>query len=99
MLNAVQRVTVTAGILIGTAIGIPAGMIASPAAYAALIEEDSPNWDCRTQGNRVCGPDNTQGVAAACYSDRGVIVALWPCHVVVNASTGEGDVYTGLAVA
>jgi hypothetical protein len=26
------------------------------------IEEDDPRWDCRTMGNRECGPDNAQGV-------------------------------------
>jgi len=29
---------------------------------ATVIEEDSPGWDCRIHGNRVCGPDNAQGV-------------------------------------
>ena len=27
-----------------------------------VIEEDSPAWDCRVDGNRICGPDNAQGV-------------------------------------
>ena len=71
------------------AIGILAtGVVAASAlvitADAAPVYEDSPAWDCVTMGNRVCGPTNTQGVAAGCYNDAGDIVALWPCHVVVN---------------
>lgn len=56
--------------------------------------EDSPAWDCVTMGNRVCGPTNVQGKTAACYDDGGVIVALWPCRVVVNQD-GSSDVFEG----
>ena len=30
--------------------------------------EDSPGWDCRIHGNRVCGPGNAQNVPAGDYS-------------------------------
>lgn len=41
--------------------------------------EDSPQWSCVDDGNRVCGPNNAEGQPAACYDDGGVIVAYWPC--------------------
>ena len=49
-------------------------------AWAAVPDEDSPEWSCVDDGNRVCGPDNDEGKPAACYDDGGVIVALWPCE-------------------
>jgi hypothetical protein len=24
--------------------------------YSTVIQEDDPRWDCRTMGNRICGP-------------------------------------------
>ena len=33
-----------------------------------IIMEDDPRWDCRTMGNRICGPTNSQGVPAGGYS-------------------------------
>lgn len=36
---------------------------------APVIEEESPQWDCRTMGNLVCGPDNAQGVTPGDYSN------------------------------
>ncbi|OBC03354.1 hypothetical protein A5784_14035 [Mycobacterium sp. 852013-50091_SCH5140682] len=99
MLTATQRVAFAAGLFVGVALGIPAGAIvvgtaqAEPVAQA--IEEDQPGWDCRTMGNRICGPDNAQGLAAACYNDQAEVVAPWPCHLVVNPATGDADVYEG----
>ena len=29
-----------------------------------IIYEDDPRWDCRTMGNRICGPTNAQSVPA-----------------------------------
>ncbi|KAB7761776.1 hypothetical protein [Mycolicibacterium mucogenicum] len=93
-----QRFTLAAGIVIGAALGLPAGaIISAPPASAAPVQEDQPGWDCVFDGNRICGPGNTQGVAAGCYNDRGALVAPWPCHIVTNAA-GEADVYTGPAV-
>jgi hypothetical protein len=34
----------------------------------ARVTEDSPSWDCRRDGNRICGPGNAQGVPAGNYS-------------------------------
>ena len=30
----------------------------------------SPQWDCTTMGNRICGVGNAQGVPAGDYSQR-----------------------------
>ena len=60
------------------------------------LQEDDPGWSCVDDGNRICGPGNPQGAPAGCYDDGGVLVAAWPCHVVVDAN-GDGDVYEGLA--
>lgn len=60
------------------------------------ITEDDPRWNCTTMGNRICGPNNANGVTAGCYSDTGSApVHLWPCHVVVNPD-GSSDVWEGL---
>lgn len=59
------------------------------------ITEDDPRWSCVDDGNRICGPGNIEHQPAGCYDDGGVIVAPWPCHVVVNAD-GSSDVYEGL---
>ncbi len=58
------------------------------------IGEDESGWDCRADGNRMCGPGNSQGVISGCYDDAGALVSVWPCHVVVNAD-GSADVYEG----
>ena len=55
------------------------------------ISDDDPSWSCVDDGNHVCGPDNVEGKPAACYDDGGVIVALWPCHV-VEIGNGQTDV-------
>lgn len=88
-----------AGIVIGAALGIPAGAIISsaPAIAAPAVTEDSPAFDCIFDGNRICGPGNAQGAAAGCYNDHAALVAPWPCHIVVNPD-GSSDVYTGPAV-
>lgn len=57
------------------------------------LQEDDPGWSCVDDGNRVCGPGNEQGVPAGCYDEGGVLVAVWPCYVVVNPD-GSSDVYT-----
>lgn len=86
--------TLAAGVLIGAALGIPIGPALIAQAQAAPME-DEPGWSCVDNGNRICGPNNAEGKPAACYDDGGVIVAPWPCHVVVDPATGEADVYTG----
>lgn len=97
MRTTATRTTFAAGILIGAAFGLTAGPLITPAnaTPAGQTQEDDPGWDCRVNGDRQCGPTNAQGVEAGCYSDTGALVAVWPCHVVVNPATGEGDVYEG----
>lgn len=48
-------------------------------ALAAPIDEDDLQWSCVDDGNRVCGPGNSNGVPAGCYDDGGVLFAVWPC--------------------
>jgi len=62
-------------------------------AHAAPVQEDQPGWSCVDDGNRICGPGNPQGAPAGCYDDGGVLVAAWPCYVVVDAN-GNADAYT-----
>ena len=52
--------------------------------------EDSPEWNCATMGNRVCGPSS---LTPGCYNDNEEMVAPWPCFVVVD-DDGNADVYT-----
>lgn len=45
------------------------GFVASPTIHAhphvyASPQEDSPDWTCVDDGNRVCGPGNSNGVPA-----------------------------------
>lgn len=87
--------TLAVGALLTAAIGVPlAGptLAIAHATPAGQTQEDDPGWDCRAMGDRRCGPTNVQGVAAGCYSDTGALVAVWPCHVVVNPD-GSSDVY------
>lgn len=70
-------------VLFGSAAGFHAYDVQSVASHG-VIEEDDPRWDCRTMGNRVCGPDNAQDVPAGDYTNG-------PERVVI----GEYDVPTG----
>lgn len=59
------------------------------------LQEDDPGWSCADNGNRICGPlSDDWGHTPGCYDDAGALVATWPCYVVVDPVTGEGDVYT-----
>lgn len=49
---------------------------APAAAPASAVAEDDPAFDCRTNGNRTCGPDNADGVAPGCYVD-GQLAEAW----------------------
>ncbi len=40
----------------------------STAVDLTVTTEDSPGWDCRIHGNRICGPTNNQGVPAGNYN-------------------------------
>jgi len=42
---------------------------AAQARNGSAIEEDDPRWDCRTMGNRECGPGNAQGVPPGDYGE------------------------------
>ncbi|GAS98822.1 uncharacterized protein RMCC_5787 [Mycolicibacterium canariasense] len=70
------KTTLAAGILIGAAIGVPIGPAIITAHAAPTIQEDDPDWDCRVDGDRVCGPTNTQGVATGLYRD-GQLAVKW----------------------
>lgn len=50
--------------------------ITANASPAGQIQEDDPGWDCRIMGDLVCGPTNSQGVAAGRYAD-GILVQGW----------------------
>jgi hypothetical protein len=45
---------------------------------AAAVAEDDPRFDCRTGGNRTCGPDNAQHVTPGCYWAGKLLVAWQP---------------------
>jgi hypothetical protein len=50
-------------------------------AHPTKIWEDDPRWDCRTMGNRVCGPGNVQGAPVGIYDESGVLMATFdPKH-------------------
>ncbi|AHJ88558.1 hypothetical protein Jolie1_058 [Mycobacterium phage Julie1] len=46
-------------------------------AEAAPIQEDDPAWDCRVNGDQVCGPGNSNGVAPGLY-EAGQLRSPWP---------------------
>lgn len=46
----------------------------------SVCYEDEPCWSCVDDGNRVCGPTNTEGHPAGCYDDGGVLEYVWPCN-------------------
>jgi hypothetical protein len=53
------------------------GLLMSPHATAGPIQEDDPRWSCVDDGNRVCGPGNSNGVPAGRYDAGGVLVTPW----------------------
>jgi len=50
-----------------------------------VIEEDDPRWDCRTMGNRECGPGNAQGVPPGDYGEID-----YEAHIEWLIDTNEG---------
>ena len=62
----------------------------TPVVMDTPIMEDSPEWNCATMGNRVCGPSS---LTPGCFNDNEEMVAPWPCFVVVD-DDGNADVYT-----
>jgi hypothetical protein len=45
---------------------------------ARPVSDDDPRFDCRTGGNRTCGPDNPQHVTPGCYWAGQLLVAWQP---------------------
>lgn len=102
-----MKITTTlATLLVGAAALAPTAVVVLPPAAAeptttvdapdlnGTLQEDDPGWDCRTGGDRICGPlSDDAGHTPGCYDDIGTLVALWPCYVVTNAD-GSADVYT-----
>jgi hypothetical protein len=56
------------------------GFLALSPAPDAGVTEDSPSWSCVHDGNRVCGPNNGNGVTPGCYDGYGVMADPWPCR-------------------
>lgn len=57
------------------------GFLAAPHGVAhadAPVYEDSPEWSCVDDGNKVCGPNNPEGKPAGRYDVGGVLVDPWP---------------------
>lgn len=44
----ISRLALTLALLISLAVAVPAQQ---------RITEDDPRWDCRTMGNKICGPN------------------------------------------
>ena len=40
-------------------------------------QEDDPGWNCTVDGNHICGPGNSNGVAPGRYVD-GALADPWP---------------------
>ena len=56
MITTLYALAALAGLIPGAQVD-PA--VTGPDDSVAQVEEDSPMWDCRVHGNRVCGPDAT----------------------------------------
>lgn len=41
------------------------------------MAEDDPGFSCVDDGNKVCGPGNTNGAPAGRYDDGGVLIQPW----------------------
>lgn len=80
--------------LLAGATGSITGVARADVPPPATPSDDSPLFDCRTMGNRICGADNDQNVAPGCYDDVARLVAPLPCYIVVGAD-GAADVYSG----
>jgi DNA uptake protein ComE-like DNA-binding protein len=85
--GAVEMLLITAGVVAGVLFQF-SGASEAPApkfsdqvvqvvpARPAEVHDDDPNFNCATAGNHVCGPGNTEGLAAGCYDD-GTLVVPW----------------------
>lgn len=78
-----------AGLAVGLTPGLLFAAVAAPertdlpststtsAQAAASPMEDQPGWSCVDDGNRICGPGNSQGAPAGLYDAGGVLVLTW----------------------
>lgn len=77
------------------------GAVSGVHGTASASPNEDQQWSCVDDGNRICGPGNSNGAPAGCYDDGGVLVAVWPCswHTLDNgqrlliASDGSADLY------
>jgi hypothetical protein len=69
------------------ALGFAAMPHAVARADSVTIEEDSPQWSCVDDGNRIRGPDNPQGPPAGQCDEGVVLIDPWPqCrHICLGA--------------
>ena len=88
----VVKAALGAGLALGFA-AVPHGT--AHAEPAPVIEEDSPQWDCRTMGNLICGPDNAQGVTPGDYSNPN----CWPGAIYCPPVGTPVDVTTGVEIS
>lgn len=73
---------------------VPTVVAAAPVVPVAPIEEDSPLWDCRTMGNRVCGVlAPAGGPTLTTTGTGGVRVACPTGGTLVDVATGRGCAY------
>lgn len=61
---------IAVGIVLATMIMSNPGALIGDDNSDGLILEDESGWDCRTMGNRICGPGNAQGVAPGYYGSK-----------------------------
>lgn len=71
-------VAVAAGAVVGLLAGLPVPTAAAEPGPGPFITEDDPRWDCRVNGDQVCGPTNDQGVAPGLYDARAMLISAWP---------------------
>lgn len=95
LLTPAARVAGATGIFIGLALGIPLGAAITPA-HADPIAEDDPAWDCRVNGNQVCGPDNSNHVAPGLYR-AGRLASPWPTATLCDHPPTLPDLMLGTA--
>ncbi len=60
-----------ASAVVGAVLAVVALCTLSPPVAAATVPEDSQQWDCRVNGNRICGAGNDQDVLPGRYWDCG----------------------------
>ena len=60
-----------ASAVVGAVLAVVALFTLSAPVADATVPEDSQQWDCRVNGNRICGAGNDQGVPPGRYWDCG----------------------------